>query len=38
MGSHGKLLNLMKVVKNLIFVRINDFACLYGKVELFVVD
>ena len=33
--SHGNLLKLMMYLENLIFMRINDFAYLFGEDELF---
>ena len=36
--SHGNLQKLLMVVENLIVVKTNDFAYLYGKIELFVVS
>ena len=37
-GSQENFLNLMMFVGNSIFVKIIDFACLFGGDELFVVD
>ena len=36
--SHENLLNLLMYLENFIFVKINDFAYLFGEDELFVMD